>query len=618
MHRTFAAPVALRVLRWLSLMVAVAVVTPASANDSAIEKQAQLLQKKAIEEDNLNVNSAAAINKLQTAIGKCTGNKCAASLRGALLRDLGAMQVLNGSVDEGRASFAQALAVDASLELDPAYKTPTLQGVWSDAKKKVVGGGDSNAEAPAGSPPAGAPTGALPPSVVGATQPAAGDFAHQPAGEQLVRAPLPIYAEYLGTEKLLRAVVKYKGAGTAEWKTLELRRIDTGYGALLPCKDVTLGVMQYYIQGFSAANDAIATSGTRTRPYSVSIVQKLSGPPPSLPHQDPPLQCGELAQAECPPGFPGCSSSKRAAGEDCESANDCQSNSCGAGKCVDKKGAGEACEGDDDCIGESCADGRCAAAKKSEGDDCGRDDECASGSCKDSKCSAGTAGNSRVPASRVWIGVTGSLDFFLMPAANEVCRLNPAGNAPINGQGYNCVDPTTGANFPNGAPQNGTIQVRQGDTVQSGLSRGDLRLLLTMDYALDANAMLGLRAGYVLFTNPASAPGPAFAPLHVEARFTYLIGHEAIAKLAPMVFVGAGVGEFDAYVPTTVGVAGKGLSENAWLVAGPAFGAIGGGVRVPLAKTIATTLAVKVEGAFGGTAGFLFGFAPELGLQLGF
>jgi len=32
---------------------------------------------------------------------------------------------------------------------------------------------------------------------------------------------------------------------------------------------------------------------------------------------------------------------------------------------------------------------------------------------------------------------------------------------------------------------------------------------------------------------------------------------------------------------------------------------------------VAITAALKAEGAFGGTAGFLFGIAPELGLALG-
>ncbi len=507
MQRIFAASFVLRALQCLSVSMVVFVVVPASANDPAIEKQAQSLQKKAIEEDSLNVNYPAAINKLQTALGKCAGNKCGSALRAALLRDVGAMQVLNGAIDEGRGTFLQALSIDASLELDPAYKTAMLQDVWLEAKKKAASGND--VVAGTGNPPvtgsaaAGGPASS---ATAGGTQPSAGDSAHQAASEA----------------------------------------------------------------------------------------------------------------TECPPGLPGCNAVKKHEGEDCENGRECQSNSCRAGKCLEKKAAGESCEKDEDCIGDSCGDGKCASAKKSEREDCDRDDECASGSCKEAKCAAAMPGSTRSEAPRLWIGIAASLDFFLMPAATEVCRLNSAGSAPINSQGYNCVDANSGANFPRGREQNAAIQPRQGDTVQSGLGRGNLRLLISMDYALDPNMLLGLRVGYVSLTDPASAPGPAFAPLHVEGRFTYLFGRDALNKVAPMVFLGAGAGEFDAYVATTVAVSGKAMSENAWLVAGPAFVAIGAGARVPLGKTVAATGAVKTEGAFGGTAGFLFGLAPELGVQLGF
>ena len=58
--------------------------------------------------------------------------------------------------------------------------------------------------------------------------------------------------------------MKYKGFGQSDWKTIELKKTDSGYGAMIPCKDVTQGLMQYYIQGFSDQHDPVANSGTRT------------------------------------------------------------------------------------------------------------------------------------------------------------------------------------------------------------------------------------------------------------------------------------------------------------------------------------------------------------------
>jgi len=118
-----------RVLFWVAIVVASLVSVPVLAADPKLQKQALALQKKAIDEDSLNVDYASAVKKLQSASAKCDGDKCTAAIKGAILRDLGAMQILAGSDGDGRASFAQALAVDAQLELDPAYKTPPLQSI---------------------------------------------------------------------------------------------------------------------------------------------------------------------------------------------------------------------------------------------------------------------------------------------------------------------------------------------------------------------------------------------------------------------------------------------------------------------------------------------------------
>jgi hypothetical protein len=147
--------------------------------------------------------------------------------------------------------------------------------------------------------------------------------------------------------------------------------------------------------------------------------------------------------------------------------------------------------------------------------------------------------------------------------------------------------------------------------------------MVSGDYALNMNMLVGIRAGYELLTMP-SAVSASFAPVHLEGRFTYLFGKDALmAKVAPMAFLGVGAGEFDAFVPVQVflntggGILGPG-KENAWLSAGPLFAAAGGGVRLGLGKKLAATGALKVQGAFGGQAGFLFGVVPEAGIQLGF
>ena len=595
-----------RLVPWIVVLVGLLVVRPAFAADPAIESAAKALQKKAVEEDFLNLDYASAIKKLQQGIQKCDGDKCTSNTKGSLYRDLGAMQVLNGNEGDGRLSFGQALGLDASLELDPAYKNAQLQAVWEDVKKK-------------GPPPAAGGGGAA-----GGGPPPAGDFTHSPPSEGLKATPLAIYAEYPGGETLARVIAKYKGSQMGDWKAVELQKMgDIGWGGLVPCKDVTVGAMQYYIQGFNAQNDPVATSGSRNKPFSVPIKETIAGAPPTLPGQEPPKQCSITQTAECPPDFPGCNA-KKAVGEDCDKDAQCQSNSCVGGKCAEKKSGGEECQSDDECTSGTCSGGQCTEAKKGEGEDCESGDECDSGSCKEGKCSGG---GKREP--KLWIGLQVGLDLYLLSGAQDVCKLNTGGTAPLtSGNPYSCLD-SGGNAFPgNNASLNGNIQSGHSDQVQGGFGHGPLTLSLSLDYALNANMLIGVRGGYELLTVPS---GAAFAPIHAEARFTYLIGHDAIhQKLAPMVFVAGGIGEFDANVPVNVFVCPPSStspgqctspqqgSENAWLTAGPGFGAIGGGVRMSLAKKIAATAALKAQGAFGGTAGFLFGVVPELGIQYGF
>jgi len=599
-----------RRLSWLVVLVVTFVAAPTLA-DPGTEKAAQALQKKAIEEDSLNVNYAAAVKKLESATKKCGADKCSPHVRATLFRDLGAMQVLNGAVDEGKGSFAQAISLDASIDLDPAYKTPQLDGIWGDVKK--------NGAAAGGAPAA---------PVTAGPQPTEGDFTTTPAAEAQVRTPLPVYVEYGGSEELTRVTVKYKGAGMGDWRSLDLPKVDQGYGALIPCKDVTQGLMLYFVQGFSDKSDPVATSGSKKQPFSVPVNAQLLGPAPSLPGQDPPAQCEDVAGggAECPPDFPGCSK-KKAADEECAKDDECDSGSCSDGKCAGKKQNGEECAKDNECTSDQCSSGKCSGGKKAEGEECESDEDCDSSRCKEDKCVAGASSGRKGP--KVWLGVSASLDLTILPGANNVCARQ---TTYLNPQGYFCVVPGYSTQFLDvgkDITNYNNLVIGDHDQVVGGFERGDIRILATLDYAVGRNSLLGLRAGYVVGTAPIKT---AFPPLHLEARYAYLFGKDAVNKVgvSPMIFIGAGAGEFDAYVPVsatlqctnnnqgcTVGNKTSGTA-NAWLAAGPVFATAGGGIRYLATSHFAILAAIKFQAAFGGAAGFLPGFAPEVGFQYGF
>jgi len=609
-HRIRSAVVSRTFASWIVVVVALLTAVTAVA-DPRVERDVRALQKSAIEQDNLNMNYAGAVRKLSAGVNKCGATKCSPSLKASVLRDLGAMQALSGNVDEGKASFARALQLDPSLDLDPAYTNPMLQGVWNDVKRRVAGGGSTPAPAVAAPP---------------AAPPPAGDFVHTPPSEALVRTPLAVYVEYPGSEALGRVLLKYKGAGMSDWKAVDLRKIGDGYGGLIPCKDVAQGTMQYYIQGFDPHDQPLAMSGSRTAPFTVEVSAQISGAEPSLPGRPPPEQCSSEeagnagGSSDCPPDFPGCKAPKKEVGRKCAKDDECATGLCFDDRCSEKKAGGEECDADVVCASGICKNDKCSD-KKGTGDYCEKDDECASNRCEDSKCRTGPAAEFH----RVWIGLGIQADLYVMPSGPDACKLNAAGTKPLNSAGYNCVDPPpANTNFP--SPQSGSLNSEiSGGDVQSGVKFGNLRILASVDYAFTPNVMVGVHGGYVLFTNPATGtPGAAFAPVHVEARLSYVFGQNALASpavVSPMVLLAAGVGEFDAFVPVTVAftqasnVAPR--AENAWLTAGPGFLAGGAGVRLKLGSSLAATGVLKLEGAFGGTAGFLFGIAPEIALQFG-
>src|SRR5580692_8734677 len=76
---------------------------------------------------------------------------------------------------------------------------------------------------------------------------ASADFTHTPAAEQAVRTPIPVYLEYTGSERVSRVIVKYKGAQMDDWRRLDLKHLGSGWGGFIPCGDVTLGPMRYWV-----------------------------------------------------------------------------------------------------------------------------------------------------------------------------------------------------------------------------------------------------------------------------------------------------------------------------------------------------------------------------------
>ncbi|MEO8797528.1 MAG: hypothetical protein ABI551_06565, partial [Polyangiaceae bacterium] len=342
-----------------------------------------------------------------------------------------------------------------------------------------------------------------------------------------------------------------------------------GWAGLLPCADVTLGVLRYYVQGFDADGEPILSSGDPRHPFSLRVRASITGPAPRLPGKAPPVRC-------------------------------------------DAGGAPDAAT-------EATPDE--SVTKLDDGASCKRDDECSSASC-DGVCTSEVRSRNRFP--RVWLGVSASLEYEPMASGNDVCKLD-AGGSPTS-SGFYCTTPD-GNDFPSRSDgkENATLTAGHAGSTPGGLGSGNVRVMVSADYALAQHALIGVRIGYVFNTNPGSAAksdGKAFfAPLHLEARGTFLFGTDPLqrAGFRPLVIVNAGAAAFDE--DTTVLVEQKGIAGSrpiqAWHSAGPFFIGAGVGIRLAVSPYHALTTIFKVEGAIG-SSGFTPIISPEIGAQVGF
>jgi hypothetical protein len=400
-------------------------------------------------------------------------------------------------------------------------------------------------------------------AAVAPAQPASGDFTHRPATEQAVSTPLPVYVTTATTEPLASVVVKYRNESMRSFRRAVLKRVGEGWGGTVPCADVVAGTVRYYIQGFDKDGELAASSGDPNHTFSVPIRDSISGEAPALPGQAAPRKCGE---------------------EDVQALD------------LDE---GSRCQEDRQCKSGACSSGRCQAVQAFDQEE--------------------PLGGGR-PYARFWVGVAGSMDLTIPPSGNDVC----AQNAGVSTSGYWCTTPD-GTDYPTNNGKTAPLTAGKGGVPSSELSPGSVHVTATLDYAATANLLLGARLGYVANAYPgqaASAAGKTVsAALHVEARATLVLGDEPLARsgLAPYAFLSAGVARFD--TPTTVMVAENGVAGaravRAWYVAGPVFGALGGGARYALSPRLAFSTGLGIDAAIGPGA-FGVTVSPEMQLQYGF
>jgi hypothetical protein len=166
------------------------------------------------------------------------------------------------------------------------------------------------------------------------------------------------------------------------------------------------------------------------------------------------------------------------------------------------------------------------------------------------------------------------------------------------------------------------------DNVSGGVAPGNLRLLLTVEYAITRNILVGVRGGLVLSTYTgtaaiADARTSPLSPFHLEARGTYVFGKDALVRtgLFPYATLGGGYAPWDTKVPGGVTVvenprdmtmSPSNRSVDAWNIAGPLFVTAGGGIRYAFSTRAAVLVGARASLTFGGGP-----LVPAAGLETG-
>ncbi len=521
------------------------------------DKEATKLIAQAMDEDYLNVDFDKAEAKLKKALDACSKDACSPEVLAKVHVALATVHGVGQSkLDVAKADLVNAVKADPNVKLLDGLSTPELEAKLKEAQAEAGGGSATGGSSEGGSAGTGGSTGSGTPAP-------AGDFQHTPVSEQEVNYPVPVFAEVPAEVGATKVIVRYKAYGGTKWETLNLDKMEGGWGAEIPCDaSSSAGELKYFIIGSDESGTPVVTAGSMKAPFKVPVKAKVADRP-GLPGKPAPKRC--IVKEDCPPGLPGC-------------------------------------EG--------------AAGGKTEGAICDESAECASGlGCESGVCTPNGDGPETPagPGKHHVITVGAQFDLAYIGDGTNVCSAGSSAN-------YVCTN-ASGAQF-FGDPLN----VKGTNGISGGLGLGGIRILAGYDYFFDFGLGLGARVGYAIGgptlgdEQPAEGSGypkgKSYLPVHAEARATWRFLHPAMqgGDFAPSVFLAGGLAQVNASVPVTVCDARAEAGDNpacpgetkvdAYQLAGTTFIGFGGGATYMFIDNFGLNLDLKFMVLFP-TVGFV-------------
>lgn len=511
---------------------------PSPVLAQAKDAQAQKLEREAMDNDYLATDFASAEKKLNEALKVCGAKACSNPVRARIHVSLGVVQGGQGKLAEAKAQFVSGLEVDPTVELDKDLATPELKTAFEEAKSQVLG-------------------------ALSVEEVVLEEIAHTPPTEQALHTPLPIFVVVPEGINASRVQLRYRAPGADDFKSMNLPKLDTGFGGNVPCRDLTQeGVLVYYVQALDETGAVVMTAGTLAQPFRVRIREEITSEPPHLPGKEAPEACVKPKPKVAPPPeeetiFPPCDSSR-----DCEMGMYCNAKH----RCEMRTG-----DESEDEIGENSS----AFGK----------------------------------AKRSWVTVSFAMDI-AHTSGTDVCTLESQRD-----NYFACFQS-------NGDAYNGTPILGRADDIQSGMALATMRALVGYDHLVLPNLTVGGRVGYAFNGSPTD-----FLPFHADARVAFYLGKDPFARagVRPFVFAVGGIMQVDTKVPVEVweegGTAGCikpggcKIDLDAWRRAGNAFAGLGIGAQYAVTEAQALVLSVRGAYLFPASAAVI---TPEIGFTTGF
>jgi hypothetical protein len=476
---------------------------------------------------------------LSDAIKACGTKFCSAEV---LAKAHVAVGVVRGNAKQdlagARAAFEVAKVADPYVTLDAALVTPKVLAEFYKVMGREPPPEAKQSEESTAEPP--------PPEIKEAPRVSpAGDLRCTPVSGYEIQTAQPIAVVCEPLEGVVRAELYYRVEGQPEYTAILMSIQDGTLRANIPCEPlVKPGKLEVYIIAQDFNKEMIDTFGNMLTPAYYAIVEKTKQPVPTYPGKLAPKRCNEILGGVA------------SVGESCDATKLCMH-------------------------GLYCAEGTCRKAPA-----CETAADCESNSCTNGFCDIGQQAAAATGELNHWmIGLHGGLDIWLAPSAKQVC-----GDASVLSGDYNCYNSGETKIYQT-PPRNSTIPITNpgdGGNVAAGVRLATIRLLLSGDYILARHLSVGGRLGWAFNGGPKTIhyyedgtirQKKPFFPAHIEARGTLWFRSLAKSGLHPYLSLGGGIAEVDAKIPIKGTLGNTSRNLDAWRKMGVTFAAAGLGVH---------------------------------------